>query len=355
MRRSGWLGYMLANSYDKQYNEYILYFTKGGVFMSEDFTDKIIIDAVRDVLKDKIKDGMSEKEMDEFFSKESFGKKYADIINMIADDSVKTIEAIMFEKVLEERANTDEFIARQNQKWGKAFVASEAMYICILESAEEYNEFVSERYKDEKSYLYLVLRYIHGRAMQIYLEILCLNKNGFADAAYARWRSLYELSITSAFIKRYGEVVAKAFLQSADTEDRYEWARQADCFKNSKAKYIKFADIQKNCELATVEWKKEYTFVNQLVHASPQGTMYRLGSKTNDVLLVGRSDWGMSISAMHSAISLAQITSDFFSVFHHGDSLAALLTFHKWVEKIVAYYKEVEVNCFDDEENATEE
>lgn len=322
--------------------------------MSEDFTDQIIVDAVQTVLKNKIRDGMSEEEIDQFFAEESFGKKYADIINMIADDSVKTIEAIMFEKVLEERANTDEFIARQNQRWGKAFVASEAMYICILESAEEYSKYVLEHYKDEKSSLYPVLRYIHGRAMQIYLEILCLNKNGFADAAYARWRSLYELSITSAFIKRYGEVVAKAFLHSADTEDRYEWARQADCFKNFKGKYVRFADIQRNCELATDEWKKEYTFVNQLVHASPQGTMYRLGCKTNDVLLVGRSDWGMAISAMHAAISLSQITSDFFSVFHHGDSLAALLTFHKWVEKIVAYYKEVEDNYLDDEEHANQ-
>lgn len=322
--------------------------------MSEDFTDQIIIDTVQTVLNEKIKDGMSEK-INEFFTKESFGKKYADIINMIANVSVKTIDAIMFEKVLEERANTDEFIARQNQKWGNAFVASEAMYICVLESAEEYNTFVMEHYKDEKGYLYPVLRYIHGRAMQIYLEILCLNKNGFADVAYARWCSLYELSITSAFIKQYGEVVANAFLKSADTEDRYEWARKADCFKNFKGKYVRFADIQRNCGLATNEWKKEYDFVNQLVHASPQGTMYRLGSKTNDVLLVGRSDCGMSISAMHSAISLSQITSDFFSVFHHGDSLAAILTFHKWVEKIAACYKKVENNCFDDEENANQE
>lgn len=106
--------------------------------MSEDFTDQIIIDTVQTVLNEKIKDGMSEK-INEFFTKESFGKKYADIINMIANVSVKTIDAIMFEKVLEERANTDEFIARQNQKWGNAFVASEAMYICVLESAEEYN------------------------------------------------------------------------------------------------------------------------------------------------------------------------------------------------------------------------
>ena len=104
--------------------------------------------------------------------------------------------------------------------------------------------------------------------VQIYLEVVCLNKNGFADGAYAKWRSLYELSIIATFIK------------AANTEDRYEWAREADCFKDYNKKYITFSAIQDNCEIATKEWKKEYNFVNQLVHASPQGTMYRLGGDT---------------------------------------------------------------------------
>mgnify|MGYP007003805305 CR=1 FL=1 len=116
--------------------------------------------------------------------------------------------------------------------------------------------------------------------VQIYLEVVCLNKNGFADGAYAKWRSLYELSIIATFIKKYGENVAKAFIKSANTEDRYEWAREADCFKDYNKKYITFSAIQDNCEIATKEWKKEYNFVNQLVHASPQGTMYRLGGDT---------------------------------------------------------------------------
>ena len=60
----------------------------------------------------------------------------------------------------------------------------------------------------------------------------------------------------------------------------YEWAREADCFKDYNKKYITFSAIQDNCEIATKEWKKEYNFVNQLVHASPQGTMYRLGGDT---------------------------------------------------------------------------
>ena len=50
-------------------------------------------------------------------------------------------------------------------------------------------------------------------------------KNGFADGAYSRWRSLYELNIIASFISKYGEEVAEAYISSHNTEDRYEWAR----------------------------------------------------------------------------------------------------------------------------------
>ena len=39
--------------------------------------------------------------------------------------------------------------------------------------------------------------HIHGRALQQFLEIIILMKNGFADGAYASWRSVFELIITN--------------------------------------------------------------------------------------------------------------------------------------------------------------
>lgn len=314
--------------------------------MSEDFIREIVESAIRDAVSEAIEKECSDEEVKNLISSENISKIWNNLLEEASNDSIDVIENIMYEKVFEDRNLSDEFIARQNQKWGKAFVASEAMYLCVLESAGKYNEYVQETYKGKVSALYHALRIIHGKAMQVYLEILCLNKNGFADGAYARWRSLYELSIISAFVFKYGEKVAESFIKSADTDDRYEWARVADCFKSYNKKYVTFSAIQSNCEIATKEWKKEYSFVNQLVHASPQGTVYRLCGDTSKIIPVGRSDWGMSISAVHSAISLSEITSDFFSVFPHGDSIVAMASFHKWVEKIDQYYKEVEKECF---------
>lgn len=312
--------------------------------MASDFMHDIMEQVIEEIVVEEISNGISEEKLNEKLSQSVILKAYKGLIEKTSDYSIETIENIMYEKVLEERACVDIFLATQSQKWSKAFVASDAMYICVLESAELYTDYVNEVYGQDICQLFHALRYIHGRALQIYLEIICLNKNGFADGAYARWRSLYELSIMSAFIKKYGENVAKAFIKSANTDDRYEWAREADCFRNYNRKYITFSAIQDNCELATKEWKTEYNFVNQLVHASPQGTMYRLGGDTSYSLPVGRTDFGMTISAVHSAISLSQITADFFTVYSHGDSILAVITFHKWIDKIIKYYGDVESN-----------
>lgn len=317
---------------------------------TEDWFDGMFAEILNGVIEKEQENGTSDEKILEILKEESLTKLYSQTAVSASDAFLKSMEEIMYEKVFENRVLDGEFMARQEQKWGRVFVAAEAMYLFVLESVESYVEFLNENYGKEISFTYHALRNIHARSMQIFLEILTLNRNGFADGAYARWRSLYELSITSSFIKKFGEEVAEAFLESANTNDRYEWARKAECLKKSPKRYITFSDIQKNSGLATNEWKKEYDFVNQLVHASPQGTMFRIGERTGKVTAVGKTDWGMSISVIHAAISLSQITVDFFTVFHHGDSLIAAMTLHKWVEKISEYCDEVEKNCFSDED-----
>ena len=67
---------------------------------------------------------------------------YSDLIETLSQNLTETMESTMYEHVLEARAYTAEFLARQDQKWGKAFVASEALYLCILEATDNYHAFV---------------------------------------------------------------------------------------------------------------------------------------------------------------------------------------------------------------------
>jgi hypothetical protein len=52
----------------------------------------------------------------------------------------------------------------------------------------------------------------HSRACLMSEEILHLLKGGFADASFARWRSLYEIAVTAAFIGIHEEACAEAYL-----------------------------------------------------------------------------------------------------------------------------------------------
>lgn len=317
-----------------------------------DTVNKIVTDAIVEAFAAKVEQGdVSVDDLEAHITRLSengtIKDLFLDLIEQVSNSSVDTIESIMYEKVLEERAFTDEFLARQNQKWGKAFVASEALYLCILESTTHYEQYVGHEHSGEENYTYCALKYIHARALQMYSEILCLIQNGFADGAYARWRSLYELSIIAAFISLYGSQVAEAYVKSVGTNSKNEWARTASCFTSKKKREkITFKDLFENSGVHE-SWDDEYKLTNLLVHGSADGTFNRLGTYGNTpVMSVGRSDWGMSLPAIHAAMSLALITGEFFSVYTHGDSIAAISTFNKWISIIKRYYEDVEEQCF---------
>ena len=64
----------------------------------------------------------------------------------------------------------------------------------------------------ERKHLFPALIKNHSRACLMSEEILHLLKGGFPDAAFARWRSLYEIAVTATFIGLHGEVCAEAYL-----------------------------------------------------------------------------------------------------------------------------------------------
>lgn len=284
-------------------------------------------------------------------------KIFQNFLYELSKDSFGYMKSNMYEEVLGFRADEQEFLARQEQKWYRAFVASETLYIMVLQAAEVYCQYVNDiedKMKKSRIWEFTAMRHIHGRAMQQYLEIVTLMKNGFADGAYARWRSMYELAIIASFINKYGEKVAKAFVEASDTDDRYEWARASGIFPKSKRdtkRYISFSDIQKNCDIDSSEWRKQYDLANKTVHDSSQGTFKRMGKMVSDERIsVGRSDYGITTPAEHSAISLVQITSMFFNIFPYGKTVIALKGISDWINVIIEIYFKTHDEIFPDDE-----
>ncbi len=324
--------------------------------MAKDEVLEFFTSTIEEALKKSLEQANTEEDAQKIidkFDKLDIQDMFIELINNMSKDSLDYMKKNMYEEVLQFRSYEQEFLARQEQKWFRAFVASEALYIMVTQTAEHYKDFVSELDKEKtekKQWTYTALLHIHGRAMQQYLEIVTLIKNGFADGAYARWRSMYELAIICSFIEQHGENVAKAFVEASNTDDRYEWARVSGLFTNKK-KYITFSDIQKNCDIDSPIWREQYDLANKTVHASSQCTFNRLctmGDKR--VISIGRSDYGITTPAEHSAISLVQISAMYFNVFTCAQTLVSLKGINQWINVIREIYFKAHDEIFPDDE-----
>lgn len=274
------------------------------------------------------------------------------VIEELVKESLNRMKSQMYERVVVERANTARFLAHNEQIWEKGFVASEAMYTYILEMAQEYDDYLRTQPKEQlqdRQYLLNALSMIHGRACQQFLEITFLLKAGFADGAYARWRSLYELSIITEFISNAGEKMAESYCNAVSNENNwYDWAKVLSKFSNRK--HVYFSDIQKECPLSTEGWLPYYKLANQVVHASPNATFDRLGQSatTDEFISAGHSDYGLAWAAINSAISLSKITAIYLSIVQYLDGVVALRCIPKLVDLVEESYTQIENECFNE-------
>lgn len=249
----------------------------------------------------------------------------------------------------EHRFLSDQFVAGNISRWSEAFDLFETLIVICTESGAEFNESYRPQATSENDLVFdLVVRH-HARACHIANEILCLLKNGFADAAHARWRALHEVAATAMFIAKHGKECAERFYfhEVVDSyhgmaeHKKYEHRLQAkgptseevaECkvqFDLLIKKYgNKFADnygwasylfpnhnrvgfgaIEKDVQLEHM--RPYYKWASQNIHAGSKAMRNRLGlsESKEDILLVGQSNSGMTDPAHATAITLMQITT----------------------------------------------
>lgn len=311
--------------------------------MGNDDLKAIFDESMKSVISDWLKEGLSEKEISEKLTEEKIRDSMLAIMDKSAEDSLTFFKDHMYEIAYDEQARTDEFISRQKQTWGAGLAASQTMYIIAIESAELFCKFVSEDLDDNerqpKQYTFLALQHMHGRACQIFLEIFHLMRLGFADGAYARWRSMYELCCCADFIRHHGEKIAKQYFDQSNTDEQnYSWAKGALDENGKKLDAGSFAKIQ---EIVNIDsgWLAQYKLACFTTHASPQGTFGRLANgSTENLIPVGHSNYVIATAAEHSAICLCWITGKFITIFHHLDSDARCKLLSEWIEVVREAY-----------------
>ena len=315
--------------------------------------NEILHNALKDTVNGWKQDGLSDEEILAKIEKIDFKDVMTSITDTAATDLADYFRERMYEIELEQRAQAQEFLAHQEQLWGKCFAASQTMYTLTIEAAENISKYIEEnanaKDKEARKFVFLALQHLHGRACQMFLEILTLLRNGFGDCAYARWRSLYELNCTAYFIKSQGEQIAKQYYeqsQSCDPHNDYDWTKGAVNKRGKPITIKRFSAIEAYCEMGN-DWNEQYKLACLVTHGSPEGTFKRMSIyETRNIIPVGRSNYGIAVPAEHSAMSLHLISTLFFTLFPYADSIAYVKTLGKWVEVIQEMYYSTEKEAF---------
>jgi len=247
----------------------------------------------------------------------------------------------------EHRLRRISFESRLLLRWRKPINLLRALQVIALESGEEFNKEMNTDVVNDEPDKIKALISIHARACRITDEILCLLRGGFPDAAFARWRTLHELSVLSFFISKNDNELSQRYLdysvidsckemkeyvsyqnilglEPLDEKTIKSLKRKRDnLIKKYGKNYIKnygwatnvflpkkkpsFKEIEKWVELDHL--RPYYTMACNNIHSGAKGNLYNLGLIKNDgsVLLCGSSNYGLAEAGQNTAISLHQI------------------------------------------------
>lgn len=374
--------------------------------MDDDFVDDIDLsdDPLVDALRDELAEQIEEEEMKDITEGDIMNIVEESMESSIDDLATHTYERILSnDEGLERYHRTIEgFQEKLEERWGESLELLERLIIWSMECGRALNQEYGFQARHNDNYQFQALLHLHSRAVQVALEIHHLLKGGFADGAFARWRSLYELSITSSFIFHHAEDTAERFLSYHNIWDYYfaETYQEHQDHLNVEPLEPEVIDELEEVRDELVEqfgdsiddggygsgWAAEahngnggpslhsmkeevdqghltpyYKLACESVHAGSKGTLDRLGIirhediEQPEVLLAGPSNAGLNLPGQLTAVSLAQVTTDLLLTRPQSPSLADIQGIQMLLDDIKQSFAEASEALAQDDREATEE
>jgi Family of unknown function (DUF5677) len=295
----------------------------------------------------------SEDVMEEMntFLKEGLPKVIQKTLKDGAKSLVKELETQWPEEKVESQNDNRRFRDRIDLRWAKGL---DPLRMLVIASREVGEEFASKlvRSKAKKGLIKReAIMILHMRACQTALEIVTLLENGLPDGAFARWRTLYEISVVTFVIDQFGDDIAERYFahdavsvrDSVMNEFRHDGrnydpttlkgelkeieedfqAAVLEFGKSFKGPYgwaahslennsPRFQDLEE-----AVDWNAlppDYKWSSYKVHAGIAGAVRSLGTTGGEqVIHAGATNAGLETPAINTAFSLLHVTSLVFS------------------------------------------
>lgn len=297
-----------------------------------------------------------------------------DVLPKFSKKIVKHLKKNGKEMLNSQRALLKGFEYRLYRRWKDPLDLLECLIRISSESGESHASKLAKITDKTNSYKRTALIKIHARALQISNEILALLKSGYADGAFARWRSLHELAVISFFLKNNNDEVSRRYLEH-DVIKRFKEAKDYKAFYK-KLRYPAFGrkefnSIRKEHDNLINKYGKDFEYRNgfewiprsilpdrnfralekhvkldklhpfynlscNAVHGGARG-FYRLGLMDkcqDDLHLVGPSNYGLADPIQNTAISLLHVTVCLLCEEPDFESIVQMHTMNNYVNEI---------------------
>jgi hypothetical protein len=304
----------------------------------------------------------------------------AEIFTEFGEIVLKDVLSDPARRLLHQTNERDAFGRRLELTWAKAFQLLDIHVSVCCEIGEARNEWLRKKRKRSKDIVVVdVITRLHGRAIAISGEVQVLLRNGFADGALSRWRTIHELVVTAMFIAEHGSDVAERYISHVDA-DSIKAARQYQKFapvlgyrpisqreqRRLDARSLELVATYGKSFLSDYGWASDAlqnpkpTFANieeavdldklrpyvrlasNTVHAGAKGTFFRLGLLGDqDIILAGASNVGLEEAGRLVALSLAQITTVLLNLHANTDSIVWSRVLHTLSLKVEQQFHKV--------------
>jgi hypothetical protein len=266
------------------------------------------------------------------------------------------------------------FNKQLDKKWGKLLNLLEVFVVLSEEIGADFTDDIVNSPAEDVSPRFTVLSCSHARSCQVSKEIITLLRNGFADGAHARWRTLHEIAVETNIINKNEDEVAKRYLD----HDLVQKLQSARAFHNYDQEFggenvtreelqdleiackdlvklygqdflnengwavgltgkprTKFSDLESFAKFAHMRPTYKMACLN--VHGGARALFFRLGLRYDgdeNFLLTGTSVSGLANPVQNTAYSLLQITAALLTYDVNLDYIVALKILFKLEQEI---------------------
>ena len=116
------------------------------------------------------------------------------------------------------------FRSRLHRRWRRPLEGLSMMLTITREFSELVGAPLQEARTKDNRHLVTVLTRLHARACQVAAEILTLLRDGFADGAMARWRTLHEIAVVAMFVRERGDGMAERYRSTTAWSRTRPWS-----------------------------------------------------------------------------------------------------------------------------------